>query len=131
MQHTAIERMPIMKTIQALKFAAMVPLAFMVLILLAFGVGEILGGDFSGIQHFVPVIFVGLVVWLCWKRPLWGGILLLAGAVLQAAMFWRLFIRAEAGEIIAPLVIMILPLAFSGLLLLLAHWLGRMHMATK
>jgi hypothetical protein len=119
-----------MKTIQALKISAMVPLGFMVLVLLLFGIGETLGGDLSGIQHFVPVIFVGLVVWLCWRRPLWGGILLLAGAVFEAAVFWRFFAEAEAGAIIAPLVIMVLPLAFSGLLLLLAHWLGREHSAS-
>ena len=120
-----------MKTIQALKFAAMVPLAFMVLILLAFGIGESLGGDLSGLMHLVPVVLVGLVVWMCWKRPLWGGILLLAGAIVQAAMFWRMFMRADASEIIAPLVIMILPLAFSGLLLLLTALLGRMHSTVK
>lgn len=116
-----------MKTIQGLKIAAMVPLGFMVLVLLLFGIGETLGGDISGIQHFVPVIFVGLVAWLGWKRPLLGGILFLAGAVLEAGMFWRFFTRAEAGAIIAPLVIMVLPLAFSGLLLLLADWLTRKH----
>lgn len=114
-----------MKATHTLKTVAMLPLAFMVLILLLFGIGETVGGDISGIQHFVPVIFVGLVAWLGWKRPLWGGILFLAGALVEAAVFWRFFAEAEAGAIAAPLVIMVLPLAFSGLLLLLAEWVGR------
>ena len=120
-----------MTTIRGLKIAAMVPLGFMVLVLLIFGIGETVGGDLSGIQHFVPVIFVGLVVWLCWKRPLWGGILLLVGALFEAVVFMGFLTKAEAGSIIAPLVIMVLPLAFSGLLLLLVHWLGRMHSPMK
>jgi hypothetical protein len=76
-------------------------------------------------MHLVPVVFVGLVVWLCWKRPLWGGILLLAGALFEVISFWRMLTNADASAIISPLVIMIVPLAFSGLLLLLAAWIGR------
>jgi uncharacterized integral membrane protein len=86
-----------------------------------------MGGDLSGLMHFVPVVLVGLVVWLCWKHPLWGGILLLIGAIFEALNFGRLFLNAEPGAIAAPLIIMILPLAFSGLLLLLAAWLGRIQ----
>lgn len=120
-----------MKTIQGLKIAAMVPLGFMVLVLLAFGIGETLGGDWSGIQHFVPVVFIGLVVWLCWEKPLWGGILLLAGAAFETFMFQRMLFNGDLSEIIAPLLIMILPLAFSGLLLLIAHWVGHIHRTAR
>jgi hypothetical protein len=116
-----------MKTVQALKIVAMLPLGFMVLVLLAFGIGESLGGDLSGLMHLVPVVFVGLVVWLCWKRPLWGGLLLLAGAALQANIFGRAWMNAAPSGMIAPLVIMILPLAFSGILLLLAARVERMQ----
>jgi hypothetical protein len=116
-----------MNTIKGLKIAAMVPLGVMVLVLLAFGIGESVGGDLTGLMHLVPVVFVGVVVWLCWKRPLWGGILLLAGAGFEALTFWKLFSMADAAAIISPLVIMILPLAFSGLLLLAAEWVGRLH----
>jgi hypothetical protein len=116
-----------MNTIKGLKIAAMVPLGFMVLVLLMFGIGESMGGDLSGLMHLVPVVFVGIVIWLCWKRPLWGGILLLAGAVFEAITFWKLFSEADATAIIAPLVIIILPLAFSGLLLLAAEWVGRLQ----
>jgi len=77
-----------MKTVRGLKIAAMIPLGFMALILLIFAVGESVGGDLSGLMHLLPVVLVGLVAWLCWKRPLWGGILLLAGAIFEAVFFW-------------------------------------------
>lgn len=114
-----------MKTIKTLKTVAMLPLGFMVLVLLAFGIGESLNGDLSGLMHLVPVIFVGLVVLLCWKHPLWGGILLLAGAVFEAISFGRTLARADPSAVAAPLVIMILPLAFSGMLLVLADRVER------
>lgn len=114
-----------MKTMQALKVVSLLPLGFMVLVLLMFAIGESVGGDLSGLMHLVPVVFVGLVIWLCWKHPQWGGLLLLAGAVFEALSFWRLFLQADAAAIISPLVIMILPLALSGLLLLIVAWLER------
>jgi hypothetical protein len=114
-----------MKTIKGLKIAAMVPLGFMVLSLLIFGIGESVGGDLSGLMHLVPVVFVGLVIWLCWKRPLWGGILLLAGAIFEAVSFGILLADVEPGEVASPVIILILPLTISGVLLLAAAWVGR------
>jgi len=110
-----------MKTVQGLKIAALVPLAFMVLLLLSFGIGETLSGDWSGLMHFVPVIFAVLVAWVCWKRPLWGGVLLLIGVVFEVVFFWGTLV-GRPPMWFWPLIIMILPLAFSGLLLLTAEW---------
>ena len=115
-----------MKTIQGLKIAAMLPLGFMILILLAFGIGESLGGDLGGLMHLVPVVFVGLVIWLCWKRPLWGGLLLLAGALLEMIVSLNVLLNRPPLWY-WTLIIMILPLAFSGLLLLMAEWVGRIQ----
>jgi hypothetical protein len=120
-----------MKTIRGLKIAAMIPLGFMVLILLLLGIGEMLSGDWSGSQHFIPVLFVGLVVWLCWKRPLWGGLLLLSGAAISVLIFWRFFTSTDPTDMLGPLTIMILPLAFSGLLLLTSEWLTRIQHAPE
>jgi hypothetical protein len=108
------------KPARALKFVAMLPLGFMVLVLLTFGIGEAVGGDLSGLMHLVEVAVVGVIIWLAWKHPLWGGLLLMAGAILQAVNFGRFFSEADAAAVVAPLVIMILPLAFSGLLLVIA-----------
>ncbi len=110
-----------MKTIKGLKIAALVPLGWMALISLAFGIGETVGGDWSGLGHFVPLILVGLAIWLGWKRPLWGGALLLVGAVLMALPFSRAW--GDPQEWLAPFLILILPLALSGLLFLFAGWL--------
>ena len=112
-----------MKTIKALKIVAMFPLVFMVSVLLVFGIGETLGGDLSGLMHLVGVAFVVAVAWLAWKRPFWGGILMLAGAGFQALRFWNAFRQADPSVVMAPLFIILLPLAFSGVLLLFAAWL--------
>lgn len=115
-----------MKTVKALKIAALVPLGFMVAILLIFAIGESVGGDLSGLMHLVPVVLVGLVAWLCWKRPLWGGILLLAGAVFEAVFFAAIVLRdANPGGMVSPIIILILPLTLSGALLLTAARIGR------
>lgn len=113
-----------MKT-KGLKIAALVPPAFMVLVLLAFGIGESLGGDLSGLMHLAQAAPVLLVIWLGWKRPLWGGILLLLGAAFKALTFWRQFPGADSPAMISPSVIMILPLALSGVLLLVSARLAK------
>ena len=120
-----------MKTIQGLKITAMLPLALMSLIFLIFGLGETIGGDITGIQHFVQLLIVGSFAWLGWKRPLWGGIVYLAAATASVGLFWRIFTEDAGIPNFGPLVIITLPLAFSGLLLLLVHWLGRMHPVPK
>lgn len=120
-----------MKTIRGLKIAAMVPLGFMVLMLLIFGIGEMVGGDITGIQHFAQLIVLGLIAWLGWKRPFWGGILLLGCAGLLAFVFVSMPAEPDMGAVISQFTIVILPLAFSGILLLLAHWQGRMHPLVK
>lgn len=118
-----------MKTVQGLKIAALLPLIFMSLVLITFGVGESLSGDLGGLMHFVPVILAGLVIWLCWKHPLWGGVLLLAGVVLEVIAFWGVLVDRPPAWLLA-LIIMIMPLAFSGLLLLMAEWVGRLKQNT-
>jgi hypothetical protein len=114
-----------MKTIKGLKIAAMIPLGFMALILLIFAIGESVGGDLSGLMHLVPVVLVGVVAWLGWKRPLWGGILLLAGAIFEAVFFGLALRGAGPGAVISPIIIMIFPLVLGGGLLIAAGWLQR------
>jgi hypothetical protein len=112
-----------MKTIKGLKIAALVPLGWMAAVLLLFAVGETLGGDWSGVGHLLSLAFVGLVMWLGWKRPLWGGILLLAGAIFETITFAGALGNPQAW--LPPFLIMILPLILSGLLLLGAARLER------
>lgn len=114
-----------MKTTKALRIVALLPLGFMVSILLLFGLGEALGGDLSGLMHLVEVVIAVAVAWVAWKRPRWGGVLMLLGAAFQTLRFWNMFQRADGAAMTAPLFITILPLAFSGLLLLLVDWMDR------
>jgi hypothetical protein len=107
-----------MKTIKGLKIASLVPLAWMIFVLLVFGIGEAVGGDWSGLGHFVPVIVVALILWLGWNRPLWGGALLLVGAALEAVQFSQAL--GDPQTWLPPFLIMVLPLALAGVLMLSA-----------
>ncbi len=106
-----------------LKFVALIPLGLMTLVLLLFGIGEMAGGDWSGAGHFIPVLFVVLVIALGWRRPLWGGGLFLVGAVLNSLRYLPAMLGRQNNT--APLFIMILPLALSGGLLLWAGFMER------
>jgi peptidoglycan/LPS O-acetylase OafA/YrhL len=63
------------------KIAALVLLALGVAFYLLFTVGELAGGDVSGIQHLPPVLGLAGLAWLSWRRPTIAGIALLALAV--------------------------------------------------
>ncbi len=106
------------------KIAALVPLGWMTLVLLAFGLGETVGGDWSGVGHFIPIVLAAIVAWLAWKTPRWGGWILLVLAAFQAARFVQPF-NFSASNFLAPLVILILPLALSGLLFIVADAMSR------
>ena len=83
-----------MKTSKILKILALLPVGWIVLVSLVFGIGESLGGDVGGLMHLVPVVVLGLAVWLCWRYPLWGGIILLVMALFRIlAIIPELFLR--------------------------------------
>lgn len=63
------------------KIAALVLLGLGVVFYLMFTVGEIAGGDVSGIQHLPPALALVGLLWLAWKRPRGAGIVLLVLAV--------------------------------------------------
>lgn len=111
-----------MKAVTGLKIAALIPLGLAAAILLMFAVGETAGGDWSGLGHLIPLLFIALLMWLGWKYPIWGGIALLAGALLAASFFAD---ALRGPEWLAPFLIFVAPLALSGVLFLSAAWLGR------
>ena len=62
-----------MKLSLSLKITA---LSLMVLAALFFsfmGIGEMVGGDLSGVIHLPPVALIALMMWFGWKKPLTGG----------------------------------------------------------
>ena len=114
-----------MDTTNRLKIIALVPLGFTLFVLLFFGIGEMLGGDFSGIGHLAPAALLILLMWAGWKFPQWVGIGLIVVAVLFSINIGINFFRAPDFENrimnIWPLLIISLPLLVSGLLLFTAH----------
>jgi hypothetical protein len=91
-----------MKTAKILKIIGLLPIGFMSLVFLVFGIGESSGGDLGGLMHLVQFVLAGLAMWLCWKYPLWGGILLLALTLFRTlALIPELFLRPP-GSIWSP-----------------------------
>jgi hypothetical protein len=60
-----------------------------------FGAGEILAGDWSGIIHFGPVVLILGLMFLCWKRPMSGGIVTLLAGVALTLRFFSSMMRPE------------------------------------
>lgn len=104
-----------MKNIKTLKIIALVFPALTVAVLLLFMLGETIGGDWSGLGHLLQAAPILLLMWLGWKRPLWGGIFLLVLSFIA----WHSLPDAQRGsEWLAPFLIIIAPLLLSGILLL-------------
>lgn len=104
-----------MKSVKGLKIVALIFPGLTIAILLLFAVGETAGGDWSGLGHLIQALPIALLMWLGWKRPLWGGIFLLVLGFLS----WYSFGDALRGPgWLAPFLIIIAPLIISGVLLL-------------
>jgi hypothetical protein len=57
-------------------------------LLILFGIGEINGGDISGIQHFMELAPLLILAIICWRYPRTGGfILAVLGTILSALYF--------------------------------------------
>jgi hypothetical protein len=63
------------------KLTALVLLGLGIVFYLMFAVGEMAGGDVSGIEHVPPAVILAVLFWAAWKHPLMAGIVLLALAV--------------------------------------------------
>jgi len=84
-------------------------------ILLLFAIGETVGGDWSGLGHLIQAIPIALLMWLGWKRPLWGGTLLLVLSLIAAYSFAN---PLRGVDWLSPLLVIIAPLILSGILFL-------------
>jgi len=104
-----------MKNVKALKIVALIFPGAVIAILLLFALGETIGGDWSGLGHLVQALPIGLLMWLGWKRPLWGGMFLLVLSVLALHSFAS---DLREPDWLAPFLIIVAPLFVSGLLLL-------------
>jgi hypothetical protein len=104
-----------MKNVKGLKILALIPSGIALAILLLFTVGESASGDWSGLGHLIQAIPIAFLMWLGWKRPLWGGILFLLLAFLALLSFSD---ALQSRDWLAPFLIIIAPLLLSGLLFL-------------
>ena len=100
-----------------IKIAALIFSGIPLAILLLFAIGETAGGDWSGLGHLIQAIPIALLMWLGWKRPLWGGILLLVLSLIAAYAFTN---PVSGRDWLAPLLIIVAPLIVSGILFLSA-----------
>jgi len=106
-----------MNKTKGLKIIALIFPGITLAILLLFTIGETVGGDWSGLGHLIQAIPIALLMWLGWKRPLWGGILLLVLSLIAAYFFTN---PLRGMNWLAPLLIIIAPLILSGILFLSA-----------
>lgn len=115
-----------MNTIKWLKLAGLLPLGFLGLIYLAFGIGESLGTEPGGWMHLLQVIPLLIGIWLCWKFPLAGGILLVAIAFVRlGAILPELWLRPPGSTMNPGMYLLNLPFLLSGALFIFAGWLAR------
>jgi hypothetical protein len=100
------------------KIAGLVLLGLGVAFYLTFAVGEIAGGDISGVQHLLPAALLAALVYVGWKRPRTAGIVLLALAVPLGAVYVAVLIARDLPLTWA--LVVALPPVVTGVLLLRA-----------
>ncbi len=84
----------------------------------SFGGDASLGQQLLGfLMHNLPLLAVLLILWLTWKRPLWGGIVFLA-----LAAFFTLFFHSY-NNIITFILVTLTPL-LAAIIFLIVHFLG-------
>lgn len=106
----------------ALSWVALTILTLYGALWLVFGVGEITGGDLSGMSHLIPAVLIYILIYLCWRRPFEGGITLIISALISGI---RELPGYLAGEDLSFVLIEILPPVLAGLMLVIAHLLAR------
>jgi hypothetical protein len=111
-----------MKKTTKMKIVALLFPGLTIAVLLLFAIGETTGGDWSGLGHLIQALPIAFLIWLGWKHPLPGGILLLVLSFLAA---YSLIDVLRGPEGLAPFLIIIAPLFLSGMLLLSAAGLER------
>ncbi|HSG42327.1 MAG TPA: hypothetical protein VLA72_04150 [Anaerolineales bacterium] len=111
-----------MNKTKRMKIAALVFPGMPLVILLLFAIGETAGGDWSGLGHLIQAIPLVLLMWLGWKYPLWGGILLLVLSFIAGYSFAN---PLAGSDWLSPLLIIVAPLILSGILFLSAAQLEK------
>lgn len=106
------------------KIAALMLVGLGIAFFLIFAVGELAGGETSGVQHLPPAALLGALLWLGWKRPRAAGIivlLLLAAPLTFGFAIGMATEDARSAEMWFALLIPLVPIVTGGLFL----WAGR------
>jgi cytochrome bd-type quinol oxidase subunit 2 len=100
------------------QIAALMLVGLGVAFFLIFAVGELAGGETSGVQHLPPAGILGALLWLGWKRPRAAGIvvlLLFAVPLTIASIVGITTGDARTGELWIALLIPLVPIVTAGL----------------
>lgn len=62
---------------RVLWWIGLIPAGFFIGLWLLFGLGEVFGGDLSGLSHLIPAILMIILVLVSWKWPRVGGLVML------------------------------------------------------
>ncbi len=104
---------------KGLFYAALVLLGLYTAFFLVFGIGEMSGGDMSGVAHLLPAAVLIVMIWLVWRAPFETGLTLIVIGLLASGFFifagWGSGSRVNTGLIYGGL-----PFLVPGVLLLLA-----------
>ena len=84
--------------------------------LLIFTIGEVAGGDISGLQHLLQAVPLVIVAWLAWRHPLWGGITLITVSLVLAGLYFVLFEVGSLAVVAVVLAAVCLPPFLAGVL---------------
>ncbi|MBI5840325.1 MAG: hypothetical protein HZB19_09505 [Chloroflexi bacterium] len=118
-----------MKLAKGLKITALVLMGVAAAFFTFMGIGEMFGGDWSGVGHLPPVIIIVFLMWLGWKRPLAGGITMILLGVTSGTYFYSIMIRSEDRSTGA--LTMGGPFLLFGLIFLIAAFLERSRESKK
>ncbi len=105
-----------------MKVAGLVIVGLGSLFFSAMGVGEMIGGDLSGLQHLPPAALLGAFVYLGWRHPVAVGIVLVIIAFGLASLYAFAFFGSDesVGTRIAWALQVALPPLVAGVLLIAA-----------
>ncbi|MEW6401160.1 MAG: hypothetical protein AB1649_05135 [Chloroflexota bacterium] len=79
-----------MNLAKRLKITALFLMSLVAAFFTFFALGEMLGGDWSGIGHLPPVIIIVFLMWLGWKRPLAGSITMILLSLASGTYFYSI-----------------------------------------
>lgn len=91
---------------------ALIPFSFFLL----FAVGEMSGGDISGLQHIMEVVLVVTLMYLALKKPFLGGVIMFFSGFIFSMLYVAFTRHLPAQTMIMVITLFFLPLIFAGAL---------------